>query len=483
MGKRRQRFQGSRILRMVLLFLCPLILAGCGGESDSKPSEEMTEEASGSVGLSEGTEEAPESAGSAEGTQEASEDASQSGQKESSGKFTFDGSKAYGQYVPPEEGEKIVLTLQDSFSSSWLENAVAAFNRKNDTYFIQLLQSGFGEELVTCRQRMSVEIVAGRGPDLFTGDVFAINETMIQKGYIENLAPKLEEWGITDEEYFPSIRAFTVGDGVYALCPYARAESYWISEELLGGREQPDIETLVNKLYEYPDQTAVWRQYGSATRMLEYLLMGSEDLWGMIDWEKGTCDFTGELFRKMLEVALRYQDPEGINENALSDWYDPDLYELEEMEKEGKVIVHFLFDDGGYPYYRRMHSLMINANSEYKDVAFEFLEYLLGPTGQNMVAAGAPGVAANKEMFESYEEWQIKMQEDGRMQTNFPMTETKVEVIRDYSERGRYTPTRTLPILSIIYEEADGYFTDGKSLEMVIGIIQNRVQVYLDEMI
>ena len=42
-------------------------------------------------------------------------------------------------------------------------------------------------------------------------------------------------------------------------------------------------------------------------------------------------------------------------------------------------------------------------------------------------------------------------------------------------------PIRTLPILDIIYEEAADYFNDSKSLDEVCGIIENRVQLYLNE--
>ena len=85
-------------------------------------------------------------------------------------------------------------------------------------------------------------------------------------------------------------------------------------------------------------------------------------------------------------------------------------------------------------------------------------------------------------MFQSYAEWEMKMIEEGRMQAANPMTEKMVEDIRDYAERARYTPTRTKPILSIIYEEAGSYFAGDKPIEEVIDLIQNRVQVYLNEM-
>lgn len=453
------------IVGMAVPLLCSALFAGCGKEQVS----EMTKEAQEDTGYSEETESAPDST-----------DVSESYAEEPSKSFTFNPDKAFSQPTAVTEEGKIVLTLQDSMASQWLIDSVNGFNRQSDTYYIRLLESGTGEPLAACRDKMSVEIVAGKGPDLFTGDVLSINETMIEKGYIEDLAPKLEEFEITDEEYFPSVRAFVLGDGVYAVCPFAEPEGFWVLESVLGSREQPDIKTLVDKLYEYPDQDAAWRKYASATQILEYFLMGSEDLWGMIDWDEKTCDFSGELFTRMLEVVERYKNTDGNNENVVSGWYDP-FYEQKPSENEGKVLIDYLFDDGCYPYYRRSYSLMVNANSQHKEGAWEFLKYLFGEEGQNYVANGAPS-AANKEMFQSYAEWEMKMIEEGRMQAINPMTEKVVEDICDYAERARYTPTRTNPILSIIYEEAGSYFAGDKPIEEVIDLIQNRVQVYLNEM-
>ena len=67
----------------------------------------------------------------------------------------------------------------------------------------------------------------------------------------------------------------------------------------------PDVETLVDALLAWQEDAVLLKRF-SAQDVLEYLLQGSEDIWGLVDWESGTCDFSGEFFAKILEVAKRY---------------------------------------------------------------------------------------------------------------------------------------------------------------------------------
>lgn len=48
-------------------------------------------------------------------------------------------------------------------------------------------------------------------------------------------------------------------------------------------------------------------------------------------------------------------------------------------------------------------------------------------------------------------------------------------------DEARPLPTRILPILTIIMEEAEDYLDGSKSAEQVSHVVNNRVQLYLDE--
>jgi len=376
---------------------------------------------------------------------------------------------------------KTLLVLQPNLPNTWLKEAAAGFNRQSADYFIRLEEPKEESE----KERLFAEIVAGRGPDIIAGNVFEVNESILKKGMLADLAPRLDAMGLSDGDYFPAFRTLCMGDEVYGIQVYLNPQGVAIRESVLGGSEQPDIETLVEKLYTYPDQEAVWRTNARSEVILEYLLCGSEDLWGMIDWEEGTCDFSGELFARMLEIAKRYADPEGKTREAEEKWLVFPYYPIWEsrghMESEGKVVINYPFDNGYYPAYSRMgDTLMLNANSQHQEGAWEFLEYLLGEEGQ-CYAADMGCVTASREMSRNYFEYTLKLLEEGRMQTTGEYTPETVEELFAFTEQGRQVPLRTKEILSIIYEEAQSYCSGGKPLEEVCGVIQRRVQIYIGE--
>ncbi len=61
------------------------------------------------------------------------------------------------------------------------------------------------------------------------------------------------------------------------------------------------------------------------------------------------------------------------------------------------------------------------------------------------------------------------------------LTDERVEYLKETLENTRFLPTKTDPILSIIYEEAQAYFAGLKDINEVTVLIENRVQLYLDE--
>lgn len=479
MKKQYGKFQRTGTAGLAVLLLCCTFPAGCGRyEETGQPTEQ--------------TEALPEST-------KPSESVAASGETEQAEPFRYNPDLIFGAtqgYVTESQAReqgRDILTLQVGFASDEVTDSVAGFNRQSDSYYILIEEIGWGESLVSSRERTLVELTAGRGPDIFVGDIFpTITESVLEKGILMDLAPLLDTLGITDEKYFPAFRALTVGEHVYGFCTSVKPYGYWVLESVLGGREQPDIETLVEKLYTYPDQKAVWRQYAPYYLILEYLLGGSEDMWGMIDWEAGRCDFSGDLFTKILEITKRYGDPEGKGQTAVTGWYDPGSDIREWVESEGKVILDYPFDDGWYPNCRTSYALMVNANTKYPEGVYAFIEYLLGEEGQTYAAYGcsSSGRPVSRDMADSFKEWNMKMNKEGKSHiyatkegtlVEVSLTEEMAEEVKDYVERARYLPLKTQEILSIIYEETELFFNGDKPLEAVCDLIQNRAQLYLDE--
>lgn len=460
----------GRITAMAVLVFT-LLLAGCGKEAagSAEPSDKSVEES-------------PEQTVSAEIDEPETTDPAQ----ETSGQFQYD-EKLFALGLPVIEEDQAVaegrtlLTLQASLVNPWLKYSIAGFNRQSTDYFVRLEET-YDEDV---EERLSVELMAGRGPDIITGSVMNVSESILKKGVLVDLAPGLDAMGITDEEYFPAVRALRMEDHVYGIRTNIHPNGYWMRESVLGGREQPDIETLVEKLYTYPDQEAVWHTNARSEIILEYLLSGSENLWGMIDWENGTCDFSGELFARILEIAKRYADPERKTQDAEERWlvffYNPVRDSRKQVESEGKVIINYPFDDGNHPAYERIGEvLMINANSKHQEGVWDFFAYLLGGEGQ-CYATDPSSLTVSKEMSRNSFAYYLNLLEEGRMQTTMDFTPESIEELYAFTEDARDIPLGTKEILDIIYEEAQTFCDGDKPLEEVCNVIQKRVQLYISE--
>lgn len=468
-----QNTETGRKVRIAVtaILACAFFLIGCSGETAESPElpAESTEESMEQM-VSEDTNE-----------QETADTAAETPKRFQYREELF----ALGLPVVTEEqataAGKTLLTLQPNLPNTWLKNAVAGFNRQSADYFIRLEEPKETSE----KERLFAEVMAGRGPDIIAGNVFEINEGILKKGILADLAPGLDAMGISDEEYFPSFRTLRMGDGVYGIQPYLSPNGLAIRESVLGSSEQPDIETLVERLYTYPDQEAVWYSNARSNVILEYLLSGSQDLWGMIDWEEGTCDFSGELFARMLEIAKRYADPEGKTRETEDKWlvftYYPIWKSREHLESEGKIVINYPFDDGNYPAYSRLgDTIMLNASSQHPEGAWEFLRYLLDEEGQ-CYTTDMDAVVASREMSRNYFAYELDLLEEGRMQTSGDYTSETVEELLAFTEQGRQVPLRTKEILAIIYEEAQTYCDGDKPLEEVCDVIQKKVQIYISE--
>ena len=385
-----------------------------------------------------------------------------------------------------EVEDKIVITLA-TVSSAVGENMIdefaylaEMFNHENTKYYVELRTCRNGEELRTMRDRLLVEVGAGGGPDILTAGVFPVTQEIMDSGILVNLAPYLEQSGITPEIFFPAYANIVSGDRIYGIQDSLYVTGLSVDAEVLGDREPPkDIEGLADLLLEYQGHGSFRSEMMGGIYILRDLLQGSEDLWGMIDWEKKTCDFTGLLFSKLLDVSKRYREDGKKGYEPVVHSYDvamqyPPSYSLS-FFCPGSVPIGFLFDDGPhYKYEVTGMTLMINANTEHLEGAYAFVSYVLSRGGQDLQAE-----PIQKELWNTAWQYYSKLSEYGTIPA--PLNEETRQETLDAYEDARYVPRRAEAILAIVYEEADGYIEGDRRKEDVINVIQNRVQLYLDE--
>ena len=384
-----------------------------------------------------------------------------------------------------EDEEKIVIilaTVSDARGNEVevLEEIAVQFNKENEKYRVELRTCRYGEELGTMRDRLSVEVGAGGGPDIMTSDVFPVTQEIMDSGVLVNLTPYLEKSGVTPETFFPAYAAAVSGDRIYGIKPTFSVSGYSVDAEILGDREPPkDVEALADLLLEYPGHGSFLGNMMEGRYILAYFLEGSEDLWGMIDWEEKICDFTGPLFSKLLQVSkrLREDGKKGygpVVHKYLLGMQRPPSYSLS-LFCPGSVPIGFFFDDGPHYQYNEGAILMINANTEHLEGAYAFVSYVLSKGGQDFYAE-----PMQKELWDTAWQYLSEMSQYNPRISAPLNEETRQETMEAY-EDARFVPRRAEAILKIVYEEAEGYIEGNRSIEEVIDLIQNRVQLYLDE--
>ena len=419
----------------------------------------------------------------------------------------FYGETAIWDRLQIKDVEKIPIVIRGAFTTEgWIARQAALFNTQSDTYHV-IVESCKWDEIDDYARLTSVQIATGEGPDIVCGDLLEdYLAGMLEKGALEDLSPYMAESGIREEDYFPFTFDLWREDGrVYGICPrFPDGEGVEIDEKVLGGRVEPDIHMLVEALLSRQEEAVYLPNYNSQ-RLLKVFLGGTETLWGAVDWEQGTCDFSGELFRNILELAKRYGDDgrrgglPSLAQSLYSSISDVlTFHGPAEQEENGMVLVGVLFDDGCHLALSSYSAMAINANSAHKEGAWEFICFLLGEEAQNdyAVNGGRDAIPALQSAFDlmiderkksvaGLNQVIITTVEAGEQRTEVygegDMTEEKIEAYRKVLEGACPYPIRTLPILDIIYEEAADYFNGSKSLDEVCGIIENRVQLYLNE--
>ena len=143
-------------------------------------------------------------------------------------------------------------------------------------------------------------------------------------------------------------------------------------------------------------------------------------------------------------------------------------------------------------------TLSVNRACEHPEGAVEFIGYLLGEEMQEKLAmdacghgvSGFPVTSSSLEsMFRNVEE--LAESEDVlESPANFmgydymerPLSMESIQKIRKLLQSAEPQTHRTDEISDIILEETPAYFSGGKPAEEVCGILQSRIQLYLDEM-
>lgn len=411
---------------------------------------------------------------------------------------------------PTRIEDKEILVMRfiftDSMVASWMKEQVVKFNRGSEVYYITLDEFNYKEDDWTeFQQKTGILLATGKGADIICYSAVADPCSLMEKGAFADLTPFMQSSGVREEDYFPAAFSGWKNDGkIYGLNCMVHLEGMWVDKAIVGDSRITDIEELVDCLLDYDGDVMVYYTY--AAGVLIDLLENSDSLCGMVDFENGTCDFSGELFEKMLETAKKYGWEEGKQSflRAFGNAKYRNFFAFPDSRywgSLGKVLVGYPFDDGMHTRARADAMLAINADSANQEGAWEFLNFLLSEEVQSSFAVDdSPteytswrNFPVSKKVFDTLcnehrtfnNGYDIEVN-DGSDQEFKDMlitglTKEREAELRAALENARSAPVRIQPLLQIVVEEAYAYFAGDKSIDQVRDLIQNRVQLYLDE--
>lgn len=383
--------------------------------------------------------------------------------------------------------DKVILSMRTTNIYGEAKDWIADFNKQSDKYYIVIDECMEGTDINDFTTQTGIMLATGKGADLFYYiEMRDVMWALMEKGAFEDLKPYMEASGIREEDYFPYVfDVLRKGEQIYGIYTLANGSKYYMSTEVTGGAEAPaNVEELADILLAYQEK-AVLIDKKTSPQVLEWLLQGSETLWGMLDWQKGTCEFDGELFSKLLEVSKRYgydeknDYPALLQKLNLGSFYG--YVQSEELLTGDYVEAGPYFEDGCYPIADDYATLYVNGASdeEHKAGAWEFIKFWLSSEVQQDYTR-----TVHKESFRKQAEERIAEDKALELKGSLyapPLTAEKAENMEKLLDSTRHGSMRIAALLEIVTEEASAYYNGTKTVSEVTQIIENRVRLYLQE--
>ena len=406
----------------------------------------------------------------------------------------------------PGETEKETLTLGVTMNVQDLEKAMAEFNRYSSDYRVELVnyfdQTGDYDKAV---EQLKLDVVTGTAPDIIA--VSGIDYSMFsEKGVLADLYDFLRDDKECSKDMLVQsvVKVYEDGGHLYSIAPNFQIHSMWGYGDVIGRQSGVTFEELFQILEDCGKDLNAIAGFSGDEPVLTRLCTASMD--EFIDWEKGTCNFEGDYFKKMLSFAKEYTG------NYSGGTYLERIQNREVVMSVGIIssvvdyqIQKMLYGDDvvfiGYPVTEGTGTaitfsgsdIAINAKNENQKGAWEFVKFYLlhGYNGQGFpIVREQFDQIMNNSMTEEY-----NTTEDGKTERNpkgsyingdeyiwvYAATQEDIAAVQRLVESAENRFEPHWMIQNIINEEAEGYFSGQVDLDSTVKKIQNRVSLLLQE--
>jgi ABC-type glycerol-3-phosphate transport system substrate-binding protein len=406
--------------------------------------------------------------------------------------------------------EKEIIEASTLYHSYPLIQYAAEFNKQSDKYQIVVKtyinpESEMGivykpEDIAPLRQ----DIITNQASDIILLPMSSVDMgEYAAKGVFEDL----NEWlvkseDLSKEDIVDSItKAFTYEEQLIGLPISFTITTLVGKSAMVGNGSGWTIDDLSAYMDRYPDIQLLYNR--NKNSLLRNLLPYQMD--AFIDWEESTCQFDQEEFKDLLRLcnrapkeAVSNQEPDGKGS-----WLLNNSYLLEKVEIYGVYELQLILDRVGEPvtfigYPTKDGSsgnvivpfdnsiYTMNAKSEHKEGAWEFLQYMFLRGDRYDESFPILRSKLNLQFQKAMEADSIVYEipftfSDGEVIDLDGATQDEIDALSEMIHGASITGAGAVEIMKIVDEESQAYFEGDKSLDEVAEIIQSRAQIYVDE--
>lgn len=322
--------------------------------------------------------------------------------------------------------------------------------------------------------RLCTEMMAGDGPDVLDLTWLSLP---LNSSYLVDLYPYIDaDPDVHRDMFVPTVIASLELNGKLTSLPAAFVVLTMTARVAdVGERTDWTIEELQDLWEQRTDDIFLmsgWMDRHNYLSWLATLTTGD-----FIDWENGTARYDSEDFIRQLQFCETLSDYVEYNDKIAE---KPCLVEFEDVQnlvrvngirynyKEDFTYIGFP-GDGEYGSFFDVNQLhfAISANSDKKELAWEFIRLALTKKNQEMIC----------------DSWQLPIRQD--------VMDARIEtVVGNVSDRQRFRQLIQKPlrftssndtIHQIVTEEGEAYFAGQRTVEEAAERIQNRVTLFLSE--
>ncbi|HBA47528.1 MAG TPA: hypothetical protein DCZ91_06970 [Lachnospiraceae bacterium] len=403
-----------------------------------------------------------------------------------------------------------VVTIGTVSPGTSLLNSVVEFNRQNEDFNVSILNYSLGgRNYSEARAALKLDISVGRGPDICEIDWLDGTGDLLAKGCFADLSGYLDGSGAYRKEDFISqaLDIYSYEGQLMAIPKYFSLRTIAASPDTVGEAAGWDLEDVKAAVQSHPD-ALVFAETGSSY-MIDMCLRNM--MGEFVDFEKKEAGFDSPEYIEFLDFLKSLPDNYDDNKSReyTGEWLR-DGRALFSVRDIGRLTDFQVLEANfggsytciGYPSPDKSPDCIIQAREAYaitssctdKDKAWKFVEWSHSTQGEEselemMTRSGFP---TRKDVFER--EMEEAAGQSGTGAGNLGGTTIsgsyvkyrntspeEIELLRSLIDCAGPEKSMEETILNIMYEETASLFDGSKSAEEVAGVIQNRIQLYLDE--